>query len=93
MGDLGALTVERDRIGSEFRRHKERQDTLENERAEIIRKTEAAAGDMKTLALLKIETEQAAEAKRTNDRLVAQTAKRLREVEKVIEMQRQSDLT
>jgi len=34
-----------------------------------------------------------AEAKRTNDRLIAQTKKRLAEVEEIIGMQRQSDMT
>ena len=53
----------------------------EKERAEINRKTEAAASDTETQAQLKIEAEQMAEAKRTNDRPIAQTKKRLAEVE------------
>ncbi len=92
MGDIDALMAERDRIGSEVRRLDGRQETLENERAEMVRKTEAAEGDMETLAQLKIETDQLAEAKRMNDRLVAQATTRLVEVENMIEMQRQSDM-
>ena len=93
MGDVDALTGECDRIESEFRRLEGRQETLEKEQAEIIRKTEAAAGDMEILARLKIETKQVAEAKRMNDRLLVQTRKKLVEVEKIIAMQRQSDMT
>ncbi len=92
MGDIDALMAERDRIGSEVRRLDGRQETLENERVKVARKTEAAEGDMETLAQLKIETDQLAEAKRMNDRLVAQATKRLVEVENMIEMQRQSDM-
>jgi uncharacterized protein (DUF3084 family) len=92
-GDIDALTAERDRIESELARLDERQATLEKERAEITRKTEAAAGDTETLAQLKIETEQMVEAKHTNDRLIAQTKKRLAEVEEIIGMQEQSDMT
>ena len=81
----------------EFRRLEGRQETLEKERAEIIRKTEAAASDTETLAQLKIETEQVAEAKRKNDQMIAQTTKRLEELEQTIAMKsamkRQSDMT
>jgi hypothetical protein len=66
--------------------------TLENELVEIARKAESTADDTETPARLKIATEQVAEAKRQNDRLIAQTAKRLKEVEKIIIMQEQSDI-
>ena len=92
-GDTDALSAERDRIESELAQLNERQVALDKERAETTRKTEAAAGDTEILAQLKIEAEQAAEAKRMNDRLIAQTAKRLVEVRKVIAMQEQSDIT
>jgi hypothetical protein len=67
--------------------------SLENERAEIARKAEGATGDTETLSQLEIETEQMAEAKRKNDRLIKQATKRLMEVEGVIAMQIQSDMT
>ncbi len=93
MGDVDALTGECDRIESEFRRLEGRQETLEKEQAEIIQKTEAAAGDIEILAQLKIETNQVAEAKRMNDRLLVQTKMKLVDLEKIIAMQRQSDMT
>ncbi len=92
MGDIDALTGERDRIVSEFRGLEGRLETLEKEQAEIVRKTEAAAGNTKTLHQLKIETEQMTEAKRMLDRQIVQKKKRLAEVNKVISMQVQSDM-
>ncbi len=93
MRDVDALTGECDRIESELRRLEGRQETLEKEQAEIIQKTETAAGDIEILAQLKIETNQVVEAKRMNDRLLAQTKKKLVDLEKIIAMQRQSDMT
>jgi hypothetical protein len=93
MEDTDTLTALVSSTESEFRRLEERGETLERERAEIVRKTEAAAGDAATLAQLKIETEQMAEAKRENDRLIAQATKRIEELEYTIAMQRQSDMT
>jgi len=92
MGDIDALTGERDRIVSEFRGLEGRLETLEKEQAEIVRKTEVAAGNTKTLDQLKIETEQMTEAKRMLDRQIVQKKKRLAEVSKVISMQVQSDM-
>lgn len=92
MGDIDALTAERDRLEGELRELEGKQAVLENERAEIGRKTEAAAGDAETLAQIKIETEQMAEAQHTNDRIMALTKKRLAEIEETIGMQIQSDL-
>lgn len=89
---MSALTGERDRIVSEYRKLEGRLETLDNELAEMARKTEAAAGDMETLAQLKIETEQLAEAKHMIDRQIVQTKKRLTVIEKVIAMQIQSDM-
>jgi signal transduction protein with GAF and PtsI domain len=92
MGDIDALTTALTRTEIEFRSLDEKRATLEKERAEIIRKTEAAAGDTETLAQLKIEIEWVAEAKRENDRLIAQATKRIQELEHTIAMQRQSDM-
>jgi hypothetical protein len=85
--------AERDRIESELRGFEDRQGALEKERAEISRRTEAAAGDSGTLAQLKIELDQLAEAKREIDHSVSVTTKRLEEIESVIAMQEQSDMT
>ncbi len=93
MEDMNALRAALARTESAFRGLGEKRETLEQERAEILRRTEAAAGDTETLAQLKIETEWVAEAKRENDRLIAQTTKRLGELEETIAMQRQSDMT
>jgi hypothetical protein len=90
--DTDALIAERDSINNELAQLKKTQVTLENEQAEITRKVESSAGDKETSAQLKIATEQVAEAKRQNDRLIAQTAKRLTEIEKIIIMQEQSDI-
>lgn len=91
--DTDALSAERDRIISELTRLDEKKTTLEKGRAELDRKTEAAAGNVATLAQLNIEADQLAEAKRMNDQLIARTAKRLAEIEGVIAMQGQSDMT
>lgn len=93
MGDIDALVAERDHLESEFRRLEEKQEILEKEQTEINRQTEAAAGDTEALARIKIETEQMAEAKHANDRLMAQTKERLSELDEIIDMQRQSDMT
>jgi hypothetical protein len=93
MEDIGTLTTVLARAETELRRFEERGKTLERECDQIVRKTEAAAGDAETLAQLKIETEQVAEAKRENDRLIAEATKRIEEFEYTIEMQRQSDMT
>ncbi len=93
MQDIDDLTAVLSRAENEFRRLEETQETLDKERAEIIRKTEAAAGDSDTLAQLKIETEQVAEAKRKNDHLMAEATKQLDQLEETIAMQRQSDMT
>lgn len=90
---MSTLTGERDRIQSEFRKLEVRQQALENDRTMIAQKIEAAAGDGKTLSQLKIKTEQMTEAKRMIDRQVVQTKRRLTEVEKIIAMQIQSDMT
>ena len=92
MGDVDALNGERDRMASEFRKLEQKWESLENDRTELIQKTKAAAGNLEALAKLKIETEQVAEAKRMVDRQIAQTKKRLKEVEKIIAMQVQSDM-
>lgn len=92
MGDVDALNGERDRMASEFRKLEQKWESLENDRTELIQKTKAAAGNLEALAQLKIETEQVAEAKRMVDRQIAQTKKRLKEVEKIIAMQVQSDM-
>jgi hypothetical protein len=57
MEDTDTLTALISSTESEFRRLEERGETLERARAEIARKTEAAAGDAESLAQLKIETE------------------------------------
>jgi hypothetical protein len=93
MEDMNALRAALARTESAFRGLSEKRETLEQERAEIIRRTEAAAGDTETLAQLKIETEWVTEAKRENDRLIAQTTKRLGELEETIAMQIQNDMT
>jgi hypothetical protein len=92
MGDIDALTGERDRIVSEFRGLEGRLETLEKEQAEMVGKTDEAAGDTKTLARLKIEAEQLTEAKRMLDRQIGQKKKRLAEVNHIISMQVQSDM-
>ena len=92
MGDVDALNGERDRMASEFRKLEQKWESLENDRTELNQKTKAAAGNLEALAQLKIETEQVAEAKRMVDRQIAQTKKRLKEVEKIIAMQVQSDM-
>jgi hypothetical protein len=91
-GDTDAFIAERDRIKSELVELNERQVSLEKERAEITQKAETTTGDTATLAQLKIETEQVAEAKRQNDWLINQTTKRLTEVERSITMLIQSDI-
>jgi hypothetical protein len=93
MEDVEALMAVLSRTESEFHRLEGRREALDKERAEIIRKTEAAAGDTETLAQLKIETDQVAEAKRENDWLIARTKKQLDTLEETIAMQRQSDIT
>lgn len=93
MEDMNALTAVLSRTESELRRLEGRQETLEKEHVDIIRRTEAAVGDAETLAQLKIETEWVAEAKRENDRLIAQTTKQLGELEETIAMQIQNDMT
>ena len=90
--DTDAYTAECNRIKSELVKLDEKQVNLEKERTEIAKKAEEVTGDTETLAQLKIETEQVAEAKRQNDRLIKQTEKRLMEVEKVISMQIDSDI-
>jgi hypothetical protein len=92
-GDTAAFVAERDRIKSELAKLEKDNTSLEKERAEIARKSEGATGDTGTLSQLEIETEQMAEAKRKNDRLIKQATKRLMEVEGVIAMQIQSDMT
>jgi len=92
MRDVDALTGECDRIESELRRLEGRQETLEKEQAEMVGKTDEAAGDTKTLARLKIEAEQLTEAKRMLDRQIGQKKKRLGELNKIISMQVQSDM-
>jgi hypothetical protein len=91
-GDADAFIAERDRIESELVELDERQVSLEKERAEITRKAETTTGDTESLAQLKIETEQVAEAQRQNDRLIDQKTKRLTEVERTIAMLKQSDI-
>jgi hypothetical protein len=91
-GDTDAFVAERDRIKSELAKLEKDNTSLEKERAEIARKSEGATGDTGTLSQLEIETEQMAEAKRKNDRLIKQATKRLMEVEGVIAMQVQSDM-
>jgi hypothetical protein len=91
MGDIDALTGERDRIVSEFHGLEGKLETLEKEQAEIVRKTEVAAGNTETLARLKIETDQMTEAKRMIDRQIVEKKKRLGELNKIISMQEQSD--
>jgi hypothetical protein len=93
MRDIDALTAERDRIESELRQFEERQETLEKEGAELLRQTKAAEDDEEALAKLKIELEQLAEAKRENDRSIEQSTKRLEEIESLIAMQEQSDMS
>jgi hypothetical protein len=78
MGDIDALTAERDRLEGELRELEGKQAVLEN--------------DAETLAQIKIETEQMVEAQHTNDRIMARTKKRLAEIEETIGMQIQSDL-
>jgi hypothetical protein len=92
-GDTDAFVAERDRIKSELAKLDKNNMSLENERAEIAQKAKGATGDTETLSQLEIETEQMAEAKRKNDRLIKQATKRLMEVEGVIAMQIQSDMT
>ena len=92
-GDTDAFVAERDRIKSELAKLDKDNMSLENERAEIARKAKGATGDTETLSQLEIETEQMAEAKRKKDRLIKQATKRLMEVEGVIAMQIQSDMT
>ncbi len=91
-GDADTLIAERDRIESELTKLEKRQADLEKERAEITLKSETATGNTETLAQLKIETEQVAEAKRQNDRLIDQTTKRYKELESTILMLKQSDI-
>ena len=91
-GDADAFIVERDRIERELAELKVKQASLEKERAQVARNAETAAGNTEALALLKIETEQMAEAKRQNDRLIDLTTKRLMDVEKNIAMLKQSDI-
>jgi len=93
MDDIDALTAERDRIVSEFRALEGKLEILEKEQAEIVRKTEATAGDTETQAKLKIETEQITETKHLFDQQIVQKKKRLAEVNKIIAMQAQSDMT
>ncbi len=92
-GDTDAFVAERDRIKSELAKLEKDNTSLEKERAEIARKSEGATGDTGTLSQLEIETEQMAEAKRKNDRLIKQATKRLMEVVGVITMQVESDMT
>ena len=92
MGDIDVLTAERDRIEGELRGFEKQQDALEKNGAELRRKSEAAAGDGNALAKLKIELDQLAEAKRENDRSIAQVTKRLDELDTLIAMQEQSDM-
>ncbi len=92
-GDTAAFVAERERIKSELAKLDKNNMSLENERAEIARKAKEATGDTETLSQLEIETEQMAEAKRKNDRLIKQATKRLMEVKGVIAMQIQSDMT
>ncbi len=89
---MSALTGERNRIASEFHDLEFKQQALENDRAMIAQKIEAAAGDVKTLSQLKIKTEQMTEAKRMIDRQIVQTRKQLTEIDKVIAMQIQSGM-
>jgi hypothetical protein len=93
MRDIDALTAERDRIESELRQFEERQETLEKEGAGLLGQTKAAEDDEEALAKLKIELEQLAEAKRENDRSIEQSTKRLEEIETLIAMQEQSDMS
>jgi uncharacterized protein (DUF3084 family) len=92
MRDLDGLTAEHDRIEGELSNFEERREKLEKQRAEVVRKTEAAAGDDQALAQLKIELDQLAEATRENDRSIAETTKRLEEIDTLIAMQEQSDM-
>jgi hypothetical protein len=91
-GDTNTLIAERDRIKNEWTQLTERQAVLENERAEIAGKVNATAGDTQALARLKIENEQVDEAKRANDRLIAEKVKRLKEIEETIILVKQSDI-
>jgi predicted nucleic acid-binding Zn-ribbon protein len=93
MRDIDALTAERDRIESELRQFEERQETLEKDGAGLLGQTKAAEDDEEALAKLKIELEQLAEAKRENDRSIEQSTKRLEEIETLIAMQEQSDMS
>ena len=92
-GNTSALAAERDRIASELARLTEKQAALVQRRADLDRKTEAAAGDVATLAKINIEAGQLAEARRVNDQQVSRTEKRLEEIDTVIAMQGQSDMT
>jgi hypothetical protein len=92
IGDSDGFVVERDRIKNELVELNKRRASLDEEQADIARKAETTTGDTATMAQLKIETEQVAEAKSQNDRLIDQATKRLKEVENTIFMQKQSDI-
>jgi len=93
MRDLEGLIAERDRIEATLDRCAQKEESLAKVEAEIARRTAAAAGDTKALAQLKVESDQTAEAKRLNTHQSAEARKRLQEIEKVIEMQAESDMS
>ena len=91
-GDTNTLIAERDRIEKELAPLDEEKVKLEKEHAELAGKAEANAGDTEILAQIKIRTEQVIEAKRKNERLIAEVTERLKEVEENILMLEQSDI-